>query len=246
MNAIPDSFQTSKFFSACQVQALGLASRYAFPNSSFSASSSRAGSEASKGRLNGNGAWSPSTDNDNNDFLQINVQYEFFICAVATQGNPDADHWTTKYKLLLSMNSTDWFTYQENGTDKVCLTYYYTTVSGVVCYRRKGFICQSSSAWNAPSSTRSMSLSPRSTTHPAFLYSTQLQGNLIYVMVYVLQSVSLYSIVFYPTRTRSPLPYSALLYSTLLLSTSLQSNPLHSTPLHSPPLLSTLLYSTLA
>ena len=108
------------FISACQIQALGLASSYTFSSNSFSASSSSAGNEASEGRLYGSGAWSPSTDVNPNDYLQINLQHEFFICAVATQGNPNADHWTTKYKLLLSVNNTEWVTYQENNTDEAC------------------------------------------------------------------------------------------------------------------------------
>ena len=81
---------------------------------------SKSGSNvASKGRLNGIGAWSPSGNNNFSDFLQINLQYEFFICAVATQGKSNEDHWTTKYKILLSLNNIDWVTYKENGTDKV-------------------------------------------------------------------------------------------------------------------------------
>ena len=105
---------------ACEMQALGLASSHLFPDSSFSASSTRNGNEAFKGRLNGVGAWSPSTDGNANDYLQINLQYEFFICAVATQGNPTSNYWTTKYKLLLSLNERDWDTYQQEiGTDEV-------------------------------------------------------------------------------------------------------------------------------
>ncbi|KAL9950697.1 hypothetical protein ACROYT_G043237 [Oculina patagonica] len=104
---------------ACQMQALGVSSRDAFPDNSFSALTSSSSNEASKGRLNGVGAWSPSTDNDASDFLQIELKYEFFICAVATQGKSNADHWTTKYKLLLSLNNVDWVTYQENSIDKV-------------------------------------------------------------------------------------------------------------------------------
>ena len=108
--------------SACEMQAVGLASRRLFPDNSFSASSSRNGNEAFNGRLNGVGAWSPSTDGKANDYLQINLQYEIFICAVATQGNPNADYWTKKYKLLLSLNDSDWVTYQqESGADKVCI-----------------------------------------------------------------------------------------------------------------------------
>jgi len=104
---------------ACQIQALGLASSNAFPDSKFSASSSRSNHEASKARLNGFGAWTPSTNNDPNDYLQVDLQYEFFICAVATQGNPNAEEYTLKYKLLFSLNNTDWVTYQENNADKI-------------------------------------------------------------------------------------------------------------------------------
>ena len=108
--------------SACEMQALGVASSRLFPDSSFSASSSSNGNEAFKGRLNGVGAWSPSTDGNATEYLQINLQYEFFICAVATQGKSNADHWTTKYKLLLSLNGNDWVTYQQqSGVDKVCI-----------------------------------------------------------------------------------------------------------------------------
>ena len=109
------------FISACQIQALGVASNETFPNNHFSASSSSGSNVAYKGRLNGDGAWSPSNDTNPNDYLQINLKYEFFICAVATQGKPTADHWTTQYKLLLSLNNVDWVTYQENNADKVRL-----------------------------------------------------------------------------------------------------------------------------
>lgn len=104
--------------SACQIQALGVSSKDAFPDNRFSASSKSGGNVASKGRLNGVGAWSPSSNN-NPDYLQINLKYEFFICAVATQGKSTDDHWSTKYKLHLSLNNVDWVIYKENGTDKV-------------------------------------------------------------------------------------------------------------------------------
>ena len=109
------------FISACQIQPLGVASSDAFPNNHFSASSASGSNVASKGRLNGVGAWSPSTNTNPNDYLQINLKYEFFICAVAIQGKSNADHWTTKFKLLLSLNNVDWVTYQEDSIDKVTL-----------------------------------------------------------------------------------------------------------------------------
>ena len=98
-----------------------MASSDAFPDNTFSALSSSSTNVASKGRLNTVGAWSPNTDNNANDYLQIDLQYEFVICAVATQGKSNADEWTTKYKLQLSLNNNDWVTYQENSVDKVGL-----------------------------------------------------------------------------------------------------------------------------
>ncbi|XP_067026514.1 uncharacterized protein, partial [Acropora muricata] len=106
---------------ACQMQAVGITSRLAIPGDHLSASSSRVDFQPDKARLHGYGAWSPSNDGNPNDFLQVDLQYEFFICAVATQGYPltSSSFWTTKYKLLFSVNGTDWLTYKENGTEKI-------------------------------------------------------------------------------------------------------------------------------
>ena len=108
-------------FLACQMQAIGVTSSLAIPSYRLSASSSRAGFEPDKARLHGDGAWSPMDDVNPNDFLQVDLQYEFFICAVATQGYllTSSSFWTTKYKFLFSVNGKDWLTYNENGTDKV-------------------------------------------------------------------------------------------------------------------------------
>ena len=105
------------------MQAVGITSSLAVLNHSLSATSSRVGFEANEGRLHGDGAWLPSDDSNPNDFLQVDLQYEFFICAVATQGYPltSSSFWTTKYKLLFSVNGIDWLTYKENGKDKVCI-----------------------------------------------------------------------------------------------------------------------------
>ena len=105
------------------MQAVGITSKLTIRNHSLSATSSRVGFEADKARLHGDGAWSPSDDVNSNDFLQVDLQYEFYICAVATQGYPltSRSFWTTKYKLLFSVNAKDWLTYKENGKDKVCI-----------------------------------------------------------------------------------------------------------------------------
>ena len=103
--------------------AIGLASRDIVPDSSFSATSEFSNFyKASNGRLNGTHAWEPSGKNNANDYLQIDLGYEFIICAVATQGNgkvPDANEWTTKYKIQLSLDGTIFVIYKENNVEKV-------------------------------------------------------------------------------------------------------------------------------
>ena len=103
------------------MQAIGLASRDTVPDSSFSATSEYNNLyKAFNGRLNGTSAWVPSGKNNANDYLQIDLGYEFIICAVATQGNGKGlPEWTTKYKIQLSLNHTSFVTYKENNTDKV-------------------------------------------------------------------------------------------------------------------------------
>ena len=117
------SFYYRSLFLACQMQAVGITSSLAIPSHLLSASSSRVGFEPDKSRLHGGGAWSPIDDTNLDDFLQVDLQYEFFICAVATQGYPltSSSFWTTKYRLLFSVNGIDWLTYKENGIDKVCI-----------------------------------------------------------------------------------------------------------------------------
>ena len=105
------------------MQAIGVASKDAFPDSSFLASSTSSGNEASKGRLYGGDAWSPSNNDNANDYLQIDLLYKFVICAVATQGNPLAGNWTKTYKLQLSSGGSNWVIYHENNTDKVGSSY---------------------------------------------------------------------------------------------------------------------------
>ena len=111
-----------------------MASGGRIPDDSFSATSIFAPKYAAKyGRLNGTRAWAPET-NGRDDYLQIDLLYEYVICAVATQGNPPtqspAQEWTTEYKLRFSLNGTTFFPYNENKADKV----------GMTCSRMQVFI----------------------------------------------------------------------------------------------------------
>ena len=102
-----------------------MASGGRIPDDSFSASSIFNARYAAKyGRLNGRGAWEPKTNTDPDDYLQIDLLYEYVICAVATQGNPptqspDAQEWTTEYKLRFSFSGNTFSPYEEIKTDKV-------------------------------------------------------------------------------------------------------------------------------
>ena len=85
----------------------------------FSSSSSLSGSSPSDGRLNGFNAWIPSTNNDNNDFLQIDLGSLYFICGVATQGNPNGNDWTETYTIETSKDNDVWTFYSEGSSEKV-------------------------------------------------------------------------------------------------------------------------------
>ena len=101
------------------MQAIGVASTDTLPNASFSTSNESSRCEAFRGRLNAYGGWSPSRNDRPDDYLQIDLQYEFLICAVATQGRSTSDDWTTEYKLQLSFDGSTFVTYKENNVNKV-------------------------------------------------------------------------------------------------------------------------------
>ena len=101
------------------MQAIGVASTDTLPDASFSTSNESSRCEAFRGRLNAYGGWSPSRNDRPDDYLQIDLQYEFLICAVATQGRSTFNDWTTEYKLQLSFDGSTFVTYKENNVDKV-------------------------------------------------------------------------------------------------------------------------------
>ncbi|RMX46885.1 hypothetical protein pdam_00020746 [Pocillopora damicornis] len=108
------------YFTACHSQAIGVTSSDAIPDGSFSASSKANNARGpSAGRLNGNNwGWAPKTNTNHTDYLQIDLQYDYVICAVATQGSVNSDQWTTKYKIKLSLDGVTLNTYKENNTEK--------------------------------------------------------------------------------------------------------------------------------
>ncbi|XP_022805723.1 neuropilin-2-like [Stylophora pistillata] len=110
----------------CDMNAIGLANGGKIPDGSFTASSifgDWVGYAAKNGRLNKDKAWAPETEDNDQDYLQIDLLYEYIICATAIQGNPTSNtqtkEWTTHYKIQLSLNDTTFDTYKESNNDKV-------------------------------------------------------------------------------------------------------------------------------
>ena len=75
-------------------------------------------SEAKNGRLNEIKAWCASTG-DAKPYLQIDLETIHIVCAVSTQGNPNADQWIETYTIQVSTDGTTWTNYKEHGHNKV-------------------------------------------------------------------------------------------------------------------------------
>ena len=86
------------------------------PDNSITASSGV--SEAKNRRLNEIKAWCTSTG-EANPYLQIDLETIHIVCAVSTQGNPNADQWIETYTIQVSTNGTTWTDYKELGQFKV-------------------------------------------------------------------------------------------------------------------------------
>ena len=108
-----------RIFLGCVLDPVGVSDSSVISDQRFSASSSLSGRSPSDGRLKGSNAWIPATNNDNNDFLQIDLGSLYFVCGVTTQGNPNNDYWTKTYKIETSLDNVQWTFYSEGGYEKV-------------------------------------------------------------------------------------------------------------------------------
>ena len=55
------------------------------------------------------------TQDNNPPFLQIDLGTNFVLCAVATQGNSQAEEWVETYQLQTSNDGMNWKDYKEEG-----------------------------------------------------------------------------------------------------------------------------------
>ena len=117
-----------KLILACENNSVGISNSDIIRDQRFSASRSVRGNRPFNGRLNGDRAWKTLRKDNVNDFLQIDLGAVYFICGVATQGNPNADDWTKNYKIKTSLDNGIWKMYREDNAEKVLVFRYFTKI----------------------------------------------------------------------------------------------------------------------
>ena len=108
-------------FLGCACDPVGVSDSSVISDQRFSALSYHSGYSPSDGRLKGSNAWIPATNNNNRDFLQIDLGSLYFVCGVATQGRAAQVQWTKTYKIETSLDNVVWAFYSEGGSEKVHL-----------------------------------------------------------------------------------------------------------------------------
>eukprot|EP00058_Branchiostoma_floridae_P015882 XP_002601370.1 hypothetical protein BRAFLDRAFT_82699 [Branchiostoma floridae] len=99
--------------SSAVYQPIGVQDATIIPDALMSASSQVNGSEAYRGRLNGDGAWQPS-EQGTNEFLAVNLQYKRYIFGIQTQGQGDG--YVETYRIIYQVdNTTGLVGYSEDG-----------------------------------------------------------------------------------------------------------------------------------
>ncbi|XP_078575762.1 uncharacterized protein LOC144861664 [Branchiostoma floridae x Branchiostoma japonicum] len=94
-------------------QTIGIQDDTIIPDDLMTASSQVNGSEAYRGRLNGDGAWQPSGQGTN-EFLAVDLQYNRYIFGIQTQGQGDG--YVETYMILYQVDNTSGLLgYSEDG-----------------------------------------------------------------------------------------------------------------------------------
>eukprot|EP00058_Branchiostoma_floridae_P007181 XP_002592669.1 hypothetical protein BRAFLDRAFT_67102 [Branchiostoma floridae] len=94
-------------------QPIGVEDNSIIPDDLMTATSQVTGSEAYRGRLNGDGAWQPSGQGTN-EFLAVDLQYNRYIFGIQTQGQGNG--YVETYRIIYQMdNTTDLRPYSEDG-----------------------------------------------------------------------------------------------------------------------------------
>ncbi|XP_028414250.1 venom prothrombin activator pseutarin-C non-catalytic subunit-like [Dendronephthya gigantea] len=87
-------------------------------NSQMSSSTEKNGFSASKGRLNGAASWRPD-DDDQNQWLQVDLGKKKLVTAIATQGFGSNRYWVKTYSISYGVDKENLTSYKINATQKV-------------------------------------------------------------------------------------------------------------------------------
>lgn len=66
--------------------------------------------------------WAPTKNTDPKDYLQLDFEAPYSICAIGTQGCAQHKKWVTSFMMNVSIDGKSWETYQ-NGIKKVCFAH---------------------------------------------------------------------------------------------------------------------------
>ena len=110
----------------CFTNPVGISDQSKIPDNRLTASShyDDATYQPAYGRLNGTrgDGWCTKEATRHDDWLQVDLGITVTICAAATQGDINANEWTTAFKLSYSIDGNVWKIYNDsNGTDKVSI-----------------------------------------------------------------------------------------------------------------------------
>ncbi|XP_028395145.1 lactadherin-like [Dendronephthya gigantea] len=84
----------------------------------MSSSTEKNGFSVSKGRLNGAASWRPDDDNQN-QWLQVDLGKKELVTAIATQGSGSNRYWLKNYSITYGVDKENLTSYNINATQKV-------------------------------------------------------------------------------------------------------------------------------
>lgn len=107
----------------CFANPVGISDESKIPDNRMIASSYYGNDQKPEyGRLNGvrGDGWCAKEMTSDDDWLQVDLGRTVEVCAAATQGDINANDWTTTFKLSYSTDGKIWVTYSDaNGTEMV-------------------------------------------------------------------------------------------------------------------------------
>ena len=100
-----------------------------FEDRQFKSYTFKDGYDPFMGRLNNDGGWCSRTNDNNHEFLEIELQNVQHISGIATQGVPgsslNSDSYVKTFLVEYSFNRTKWYPYEDSGGS--------AQVGGIIC-----------------------------------------------------------------------------------------------------------------